>query len=69
MANGSRPVIEPARPSRYLSAYGEVRFVIALPIHATWRPFVGTSGSWVVSQFGEAVQRASIDVGLTWLGW
>jgi hypothetical protein len=52
-----------------LSAFGEARFVVQLPLSTAWRPFVGTSGSVVISQFGETAQRLSIDCGTAWLGW
>ena len=69
VGDGCGPLVEPARPNRYLSAYAELRFVAQLPLRGDFHPFVGASGSWVMSQFGESVQRASLDVGVAWLGW
>jgi hypothetical protein len=51
-------------PARFVSVLGEVSVRLALCKCQVLRPFVGASGRWVASHFGDSVQSAGIDLGL-----
>jgi hypothetical protein len=60
--------VEPARPTVYVAAYGQVNVYVAWPLPLPVRPFVGFHGG-ATSHFGSPAAWFSFDVGGACLTW